>query len=67
MKNQLITDPNFQDADAFYAALTDAHRTLEPRDSERVNARLVLLLANHIGDHTVLMAALEAATDLEDE
>ena len=64
---KLITDPNFDDADAFYAALTDAHRNLTPRDSERVNARLVLLLANHIGDQKVLMSALEAATDLEGE
>ena len=65
--NKLITDPNFEDADAFYAALTDAHRNLTERDSERVNARLVLLLANHIGNQEVLMSALDAAAELEDE
>ena len=61
----LNTDPNFEDADAFYAALTEAHRTLDAKDSERLNARLVLLLANHIGDGKVLAEALEVASELE--
>ncbi len=61
----LNTEPNFEDADAFYAALTEAHRTLDAKDSERLNARLVLLLANHIGDGKTLSEALEIASDLE--
>ncbi len=61
----LNTDPNFEDADAFYAALTEAHRTLDAKDSERLNARLALLLAYHIGDGKVLAEALDVASELE--
>ncbi len=50
----LNLDPNFTDADAFYAALTDLHRDCEPAISECINARLILLMANHIGDNAVL-------------
>ena len=46
----LNVEPNFDDADAFYAALIDAHRGLSDEQSTALNARLVLLLANHIGD-----------------
>lgn len=63
--SKLITDNHFSDADAFYAALTDAHRELTPQDSERLNARLILLLANHIGDKQVLLEALDIAAQLE--
>ena len=61
---KLITEPNLTDADAFYAALTDLHRDLEPSRSERVNARLILLLANHIGDNAALMQAMAIAAEL---
>lgn len=57
----LILDPNFTDADAFYAALTDLHRDADAALSERINARLILLLANHIGDGDVLAQALRIA------
>jgi hypothetical protein len=59
--NQLITKPNLPDADAVYAAIIDAHRDLSKVESARFNARLVLLLANHIGDSRVITQALEAA------
>ena len=49
--------------DAFYEALIEAHRGLTPEQSRLVNARLVLLLANHIGDVRVLREALAAARD----
>ena len=65
--SQLTTHPNFSDADAFYAALTDLHRELDRDQSERVNARLVLLLANHIGELDVLRNALTIASDLSDK
>ena len=66
MKPQrLNTSPNFTDADAFYAALTDMHRDLDRDQSERANARLVLLLANHIGDQDTLCEALTIAADLK--
>ncbi len=57
----LKTEPNFTDPDAFYAALTDLHRNRERDQSERINARLVLLLANHIGERAVLEEALHIA------
>jgi hypothetical protein len=47
--------------DDFYEALIDAHRGLGDEQSRAVNARLILLLANHIGDLRVLREALTAA------
>ncbi|MEL7098485.1 MAG: DUF2783 domain-containing protein [Pseudomonadota bacterium] len=57
----LNTEPNIPDPDSFYAELIDAHDGLSDADSTAFNARLVLLLANHIGDRTVLTDALAAA------
>lgn len=57
----LIISPNLASPDDFYEALIDAHRGLTEAQSHQVNARLVLLLANHIGDLVVLRQALEAA------
>jgi hypothetical protein len=44
------TTLNLQDADTFYEQLLDAHDRPEPRTSELLNARLILLLANQVGD-----------------
>lgn len=49
------------DPPAFYAALVAAHEGLSENDSAALNARLVLLLANHIGDQTVLQSLIEQA------
>jgi hypothetical protein len=57
----LVTEPNLDAADEFYEALIDAHRDLAPAQSEALNARLVLLLANHVGDLAVLREALTVA------
>jgi Protein of unknown function (DUF2783) len=57
----LITDPNLESPDDFYEALIDTHRDLPSADSHALNARLILLLANHIGRQDVLKQALEAA------
>lgn len=59
----LNTEPNLESADDFYEALIDAHRELDSAQSHALNARLVLLLANHIGQIDVLKAALKAARD----
>ncbi|MEY2653191.1 MAG: hypothetical protein RLZZ524_218 [Pseudomonadota bacterium] len=70
----LNTQPNFgipgerfvrayTPGDDFYEALIDSHRDLSDAQSEQLNARLVLLLANHIGDLRVLREALAAARD----
>ena len=54
--------PNLDDPDAFYADLLAAHDGLDKAASDALNARLVLVLANHIGDGTVLSQAIRAAT-----
>ena len=51
----------FSPGDDFYEALIDTHRDLSDEQSEAVNARLVLLLANHIGDIGVLREAMRIA------
>lgn len=57
----LITTPHLEAPDDFYQALIDTHRGLSTADSHALNARLVLLLANHIGSGPVLQQALAAA------
>ncbi len=57
----LITEPNLDAPDDFYEALIEAHRGLTAADSHALNARLVLLLANHVGRLDVLNEALQAA------
>ena len=57
----LVTTPNLAAPDDFYEALIDAHRELPTAESHALNARLVLLLANHIGAIDVLREALTAA------
>ena len=59
----LITTPHLDAPDDFYEALIDAHRDLSTAQSHELNAKLVLLLANHIGRETVLQQALEAARE----
>ncbi|WP_157014333.1 DUF2783 domain-containing protein [Mesorhizobium xinjiangense] len=58
---RLITEPNIPGPDQFYANLLALHEGLEKAESEAVNARLILILANHIGDPEVLKEALAAA------
>ncbi|MBD0273044.1 MAG: DUF2783 domain-containing protein [Acetobacteraceae bacterium] len=55
------TDLNIPDPDAFYEALLAANEGLSERESLAFALRLVLLLANQIGDQAVLMAALAVA------
>ena len=55
---------NLQDADSFYEQLLDAHEGLDPHQSELLNARLILLLANQVGDAKVLKECVEAAATL---
>ena len=49
--------------DDFYARLLSAHEGLSKEESDALNARLILILANHVGDMAVLDAALEAAAE----
>lgn len=57
----LNTQPNLTAPDDFYQDLIDAHRDLSDEQSALFNARLILLLANHIGDRTALREAIAAA------
>ena len=55
---------NLQDADGFYERLLDAHEGLTPEQSQLLNARLILLLANQVGDAKVLAECVTAARNL---
>ena len=57
----LQREANTKDPDGLYAAIIEAHAGLSDADSAALNARLVLLLANHIGDESVLREALGVA------
>ncbi len=57
----LNLNPNIPDPDGFYDELLAAHEGLSKDESEAFNARLILTLANHIGDRDVLREALQAA------
>ena len=53
----------YRPGDDFYQDLIDAHRDLSDAQSQKLNARLILLLANHIGDLAVLRDAIAAASE----
>lgn len=68
----LILEPNFNEAgkryfrdfspgDDFYQELIDMHRDLTDEQSAQVNAKLILILSNHIGDLSVLREAMALA------
>jgi Protein of unknown function (DUF2783) len=57
----MTTDPNIPDPDGFYAALVAAHEGLTEAQSAELNARLVFLLANQVGDHRLLLDCVAAA------
>jgi len=63
MPATLNTQPNLARPDDFYEALIEMHRDLDDAQSQAANAQLILLLANHIGDHDVLLAAVQAARE----
>lgn len=55
---------NLQDADGFYEQLLDAHQGLSAEQSRLLDARLILLLANQVGDASVLAECVQAARQL---
>ena len=68
----LITEPNFHEpgkryfrdfspGDDFYQLLIDTHRDLNESQSAMLNAKLILILSNHIGDIRVLREAMQIA------
>lgn len=58
---KLITTANLADQDGFYQELIDAQRDLSDEDASAMNCRLVILLANHIGDREALSEAIRLA------
>ncbi|MEZ5776899.1 MAG: DUF2783 domain-containing protein [Paracoccaceae bacterium] len=60
--SKLNLDPNLADPDGFYAELLERHASIDKAEADALNARLILILANHIGDRKVLRAALDAAS-----
>ena len=60
---KLITTPNIADPDDFYAELLAVHTGRSDAESDALNARLVLVLANHIGDREILREAFATAAN----
>lgn len=58
---KLIHDSNIPDPDGFYASLIDCLRDLDEAQAERFQAKLLLVLANHVGDRGVLAEAMAIA------
>lgn len=61
MNADLILTPNMDRPDDIYADLLAAHEGLDKAESDALNARLILILMNHIGRREVLAQALAAA------
>lgn len=61
MTATLDTSPRLKRPDDIYQALMDAQKTMDAREADLFRARLVLLLANQVGDDAVVLAAIEAA------
>ncbi|MFC7047655.1 DUF2783 domain-containing protein [Emcibacter nanhaiensis] len=61
----LNMDANIKDPDAFYQALIQAHEGLSDEESQALNARLIIVLANQVGDKETLAQALELAKTME--
>jgi len=59
MSDKLRTDPRIEDPDDFYARLIALHADLSPEQSQKLNSKLILLMANHIGDRAVLDEMLD--------
>lgn len=53
------TELGIEDPDDFYARLIDLHEGLSTEDSQKLNAKMILMLSNHIGDRAVLDEILE--------
>jgi hypothetical protein len=62
----LNLEPNIDRPDDFYEELLAAHENLTKSESDALNARLILILANQIGDRVVLSEALRAAAPAQD-
>ena len=57
----LVRTPNIPDPDGFYKELMDSQRDLSDEQADLMNAKLILVLANHVGDRAVLSEAIAVA------
>ena len=57
----LNLSPNIPDPDGFYQELIDSQRDLTDEEAALMNCKLIILLANHIGDREILTQALQKA------
>lgn len=64
MSDRLKTEQRIENPDDFYQRLIEMHRSLSDEQSHALNARLILLLANHIGDRAALDEALSMALEV---
>jgi hypothetical protein len=67
MSKRLRTENHLTQPDDVYSLLVEAHRDLSPEQSRVLNAKLILLLANHIGDAALLAEAIAVAEARLDE
>lgn len=65
--NGLILEPNLARVDDVYQWLMEAHAGCSESESMRLNARLVLLLANHVGNPHVIREAIACATSVREK
>jgi hypothetical protein len=61
--SKIFTEPRLAEPDNLYARLIEAYRDLDDQESHKLSAKLILLLANHIGDPEVFDQALALAKD----
>ncbi len=61
MSEKLRTEPQIDNSDDFYARLINLHDGLSTTESDKLNCKLILLMANHIGDREVLLEVLDVA------
>jgi len=63
MNTRLMLDPNTPDPDGVYQMIIDMHKDLSEDESHAVNARMILILANHIGDKSIIAEATGVARE----
>jgi len=61
--SNLHTENRISDPDAFYAELIELHRGLSDEQVRLLDAKLILLLANQVGDLDLLRLAMAAARE----
>ena len=61
--SRLITEPNLRRHDEIYAHLIELHEGRSEKESALLNARLIMLLINHVGDEEAVLEAIALASN----